>query len=152
MAELSLRGVYAPTLTPVREDLSIDLPAYAAFCRRLLDWGCHGLVLFGTNSEATSFSARERMQALDAVIESGIAAERLVVGTGAASVVEAAELTAHAVQAGCRGALTLPPFYYPDVPDEGLFRAYAAVFDRVNDDRLRLYFYHIYRDSNWIQI
>lgn len=143
MAELSLRGVFAPTLTPIRADLSINLPAYTEFCHRLLDGGCHGLVLFGTNSEATSFAAGERMAAVDAVIESGVPAEKLVVGSGAASVVEAAELTRHAVASGCHGVLTLPPFYYPGVSDEGLFRSFAAVFDRVNDERLRLYFYHI---------
>lgn len=143
MAELSLRGVFAPTLTPVRADLSIDLPAYLEFCNSLLEGGCHGLVLFGTNSEATSFSARERMDAVDALVEAGIPGSTLVVGSGAASISEAAELTRHAVQAGCRGALTLPPFYYPGVSEEGLFRSFAAIFDRVNDDRLRLFFYHI---------
>ena len=143
MTELSLRGVFAPTLTPIRADLSIDLPAYIEFCHRLLEGGCHGLVLYGTNSEATSFSASERMAAVDAVIESGVAPGRLVVGSGSASVVEAAELTRHAVESGCRGVLTLPPFYYPGVSDEGLFRSFAAVLDRVNDDRLRMYFYHI---------
>ncbi len=143
MTELSLRGVFAPTLTPIRADLSIDLPSYTEFCHRLLEGGCHGLVLFGTNSEATSFSASERMAAVDAVIESGVAAERLVVGSGSASVVEAAELTRHAVESGCRGVLTLPPFYYPGVSDEGLYRSFAAVLDRVNDERLRMYFYHI---------
>lgn len=143
MSTLSLRGVYAPTLTPVCADLSIDLSAYTEFCRRLLEGGCHGLVLFGTNSEATSFSAAERMAAVDAVIESGIDADRLVIGTGAASVSEAAELTRHAVQAGCKGVLTLPPFYYPGVSDEGIFRSFAAVIDRVNDERLQMYFYHI---------
>lgn len=143
MTELSLRGVYAPTLTPVDADLNIDLPAYIEFCNRLLDGGCHGLVLFGTNSEATSFSANERMAAVDAVIGAGIPAAKLVVGSGAASFTEAVELTRHAVEAGCRGVLTLPPFYYPNVTEEGLFRAFAAIFDRVDDERLRLYFYHI---------
>ena len=143
MAELSLRGVFAPTLTPIHADLTIDLPGYIEFCNRLLEGGCHGLVLFGTNSEATSFSAAERMAAVDAVIEAGIPAGRLVVGSGAASITEAAELTRHAVRAGCHGALTLPPFYYPGVSDEGLFRSFAAIIDRVGDERLRMYFYHI---------
>ena len=83
------------------------------------------------------------MAAVDAVIESGVAADRLVVGSGSASVAEAADLTRHALAAGCHGVLTLPPFYYPGVSDEGLFRSFAAVLDRVNDARLRMYFYHI---------
>ena len=101
------------------------------------------MVLFGTNSEATSFAAGERMAAVEAVIEAGIPASKLVVGSGAASIFEAADLTQHAVQAGCHGVLTLPPFYYPGVSEEGLFRSFAAVLDRVNDERLRMFFYHI---------
>jgi 4-hydroxy-tetrahydrodipicolinate synthase len=37
----------------------------------------------------------------------------------------------------------LPPFYYKGVPEDGLFRSFAEVIERVGDDRLRVYLYHI---------
>ena len=37
----------------------------------------------------------------------------------------------------------LPPFYYKGVSDEGLFRSYAEVIERVGDSGLRIYLYHI---------
>jgi 4-hydroxy-tetrahydrodipicolinate synthase len=37
----------------------------------------------------------------------------------------------------------LPPFYYKGVSDDGLFRSFAEVIERVGDARLRLYLYHI---------
>ena len=37
----------------------------------------------------------------------------------------------------------LPPFYYKGVSDEGLFRNFAEVIERVGDERLQLYLYHI---------
>jgi 4-hydroxy-tetrahydrodipicolinate synthase len=37
----------------------------------------------------------------------------------------------------------LPPFYYKNVSDEGLFRAFAEVIERVGDSGLHLYLYHI---------
>ena len=46
-------------------------------------------------------------------------------------------LTAHAVKLGCGGVLMLPPFYYKGVSDEGLFRSFAEVIERVGDARLR---------------
>ena len=52
-------------------------------------------------------------------------------------------MTAHATRLGCAGVLMLPPFYYKGVPDEGLFRIFAEVIERVGDDRLRVYLYHI---------
>jgi 4-hydroxy-tetrahydrodipicolinate synthase len=48
-----------------------------------------------------------------------------------------------ALEAGTAGALVLPPFYYKDVGDDGLFRFFAEVVERVNDDSLRIYLYHI---------
>lgn len=143
MTSLSLSGVFAPVLTPVDEDLNIDLPLYIEFCRWLLDTGCHGLVLFGTNSEATSFSTSERMAALDAVLEAGIPAEKIVVGNGTAAISDGVDLARHALANDCHGVMTLPPFYYPKVSDEGLFRAFAYIADRVGDPGLKMYFYHI---------
>ncbi len=143
MTPLSLSGVFAPVLTPVDEDLNIDLPLYIEFCRWLLKTGCHGLVLFGTNSEATSFSTAERMAALEAVLDAGIPAEKIVVGNGTAAISDGVDLARHALAHGCYRVMTLPPFYYPKVSDEGLFRAFAYMADRVGDPNLEMYFYHI---------
>lgn len=37
----------------------------------------------------------------------------------------------------------LPPFYYKGVSDEGLFRNFAEIIERVGDKRLRIYLYNI---------
>jgi 4-hydroxy-tetrahydrodipicolinate synthase len=37
----------------------------------------------------------------------------------------------------------LPPFYYKDVSDEGLYRTLSDIIQRVGDARLRIYLYHI---------
>jgi 4-hydroxy-tetrahydrodipicolinate synthase len=44
---------------------------------------------------------------------------------------------------GCGGVLMLPPFYYKGVSDDGLFKNFAEVIERVGDRRLRIYLYHI---------
>ena len=49
----------------------------------------------------------------------------------------------HAVELGCAGVLMLPPFYYKGVSDEGLYRGFSEVVERVGDARLRIYLYHI---------
>ena len=56
---------------------------------------------------------------------------------------ETVALTAHAVKHGCAGVLMLPPFYYKDVSEEGLYRYFSEVVQRVGDARLRIYLYHI---------
>jgi 4-hydroxy-tetrahydrodipicolinate synthase len=37
----------------------------------------------------------------------------------------------------------LPPFYYKGVSDEGLYRNFAEIIERVGEPRLRVYLYHI---------
>lgn len=137
-----IHGVWSPVLVPVDDDLAIDGDRFIAHARWLLEQGCHGLALFGTTSEANSFSLDERMGLLEAALEAGIAPDQLMVGTGCCALPDSVRLTRHAVDNGCRKVLMLPPFYYKGVSDEGLYRSYAEVIDRVGDDALRVLFYH----------
>src|SRR5919109_625651 len=138
-----LRGVMAPVLTPFRPDLSPDAPRLARHCRWLLSQGCVGLAVFGTTSEANSLSVEEREALLDHLADDGIDPATLVPGTGCTALTDTVRLTRAAVRAGCAGVLMLPPFYYKSVSEEGLFRSFAEVIQRVGDDRLRIYLYHI---------
>jgi 4-hydroxy-tetrahydrodipicolinate synthase len=138
-----MRGVFAAVLTPMREDLSVDQVAFAEHCRRLLDAGCHGLGIFGTTGEANSLSIAERVDAWSGLVEDGIPAETLLPGTGACALPDAVTLSREAIALGAPGVLALPPFYYKGVSDDGLFRYFAELIDRVGDDRLRVFLYHI---------
>ena len=137
-----IRGVLAPVAMPFKADLSPDSERFVAHCRWLLSQNC-GLAPFGTTSEANSMSAKERMTLLDSLVGAGIDPLRMMPGTGCCSIVETVELTAHAVKHGCAGVLMLPPFYYKDVSEEGLYRHFSEVVQRVGDARLRIYLYHI---------
>jgi 4-hydroxy-tetrahydrodipicolinate synthase len=64
-------------------------------------------------------------------------------GTGCCSIMETVKLTKQAVGNGCAGVLMLPPFYYKDVSEDGLYRYFSEVVQRVGDARLRIYLYHI---------
>jgi 4-hydroxy-tetrahydrodipicolinate synthase len=137
-----LQGVFSPVLTPFGADLSPDHDRFARHCRWLLDNDV-SLAVFGTNSEANSLTVSEKRALLDALLQAGLPPARMMPGTGACAFPDAVELTKHAVAAGCGGVLMLPPFYYKGVGDEGLYRAFATVIDRVADERLRVYLYHI---------
>jgi 4-hydroxy-tetrahydrodipicolinate synthase len=135
-------GVFAAALTPITDDLAPDAAALIAHCRWLLANGCDGIAPMGTTGEANSFSVGERLAVLDALADSGIPGERLIVGTGSASLTDAVEMTRRAVAMGAAGALVLPPFYYKNPSEDGLFAFFSEVIQRVGDARLRLYLYH----------
>jgi 4-hydroxy-tetrahydrodipicolinate synthase len=138
-----LRGVIAPTLTPFNDDLTIAEDLYIAHAKRCLADGCVGLAPFGTTSEALSVGMDERMDMLEKLAASGIAPAQMIPGTGLTSLPDTIRLTRHAVELGCGGAMTLPPFYFKNVADDGLYDYFRRLIDGVADDRLNIYLYHI---------
>jgi 4-hydroxy-tetrahydrodipicolinate synthase len=143
-----IEGVLSPVVTPFKRDLSPDVDRFVKHCRWLMKSGCAGLAVFGTNSEANSMSVEEKLELLQALVKGGVPAAALMPGTGHCALSDSVKMTREAVRLGCGGVLMLPPFYYKGVPDEGLFRNFSEVIERVGDDRLRLYLYHIPPVSN----
>jgi 4-hydroxy-tetrahydrodipicolinate synthase len=137
-----IRGVLAPVVTPFKSNLSPDSQRFIAHCKWLLSQNC-GLAVFGTNSEANSLSLEERSNLLDELVAAGVDPSRMMPGTGCCSIMETVKLTKQAVGNGCAGVLMLPPFYYKDVGEEGLYRYFSEVVQRVGDARLKIYLYHI---------
>jgi len=138
-----IAGVLSPVVTPFRKDYSPDAERFVRHCKWLLGHGCSGLAIFGTNSEANSMSVNEKIELMDALLAAGVPANTLMPGTGHCALTDSIELTRRAVRVGCAGVLMLPPFYYKGVADEGLYRNFAEVIERVGDDRLKVYLYHI---------
>jgi 4-hydroxy-tetrahydrodipicolinate synthase len=137
-----IRGVLSPVVTPFDSDFNPDPARFVAHCQWLVSQGS-GLAVFGTNSEANSLSVNERLALLDALLSAGVDPKRMMPGTGCCSLSDSVKLTEHAVKAGCAGVLMLPPFYYKGVSDEGLYRNFSEIIERVGDSRLRIYLYHI---------
>ena len=133
-----IEGVLSPVITPFKRDLSPDTDRFVKHCRWLMKSGCAGLAIFGTNSEANSMSVEEKLELLEALVKGGVPAAALMPGTGHCALSDSVKMTREAVRLGCGGVLMLPPFYYKGVSDEGLYRAFATVIDKVADARLRV--------------
>ncbi|MSO91962.1 MAG: dihydrodipicolinate synthase family protein [Rhodospirillales bacterium] len=137
-----LSGVLAAALTPMTGDSKPNIPLLARHCRWLLQNGCDGLAILGTTGEANSFTVKERIALVDKLVEAGVPGDALMPGTGACALEDAIEVTRAAVKAGARGVLMLPPFYYKNVSDEGLFAFFSEVIEKIGESRFRLYLYH----------
>jgi 4-hydroxy-tetrahydrodipicolinate synthase len=142
MTETRINGVLSPVVTPFRKDLSPDTERWIRHCKWLLANNV-GLAVFGTNSEANSLSTDEKLEMLDRIVAAGVDPRRMMPGTGCCALTDTVRLTSYAVKKGCAGVLMLPPFYYKNVSDEGLYRNFSEIIERVGDARLRIYLYHI---------
>lgn len=139
----AIQGVYCAAATPLKADGTPDLDLFGRHAKALIDEGCHGIAMLGSTGEANSFGVRERMDLVEAALKGGTLPGQLIPGTSSCAVTDAVEMTRHAVQAGVKGVVLLPPFYYTAFTDATLFRFYASIIEKVNDTRLKVVLYHI---------
>ena len=135
------RGVFAAPVAPMRADLTLDTEKYISHCQWMLDAGCQGLMPLGSTGEAHSFTVAERLATMDALAESNLPTDKMLVGASALAYPDTIKLVKHAVASGAGGVCVQPPFYYKPAENVGLLDFYARVIEGVADDRLRLYVY-----------
>ena len=136
-------GLGVALVTPFGRDGSVDLARLRAHARRCLDEGCASVTLFGTTGEGASLGTGQRASMLDALDASGIdLGAHVLAGVAASSVEDAVAQANQLYDAGGRGILLAPPFYFKGVPDEGVFRWLAAVIERCRAPR-EVVVYHI---------
>lgn len=138
----AIRGVIAPILTPFNDDMTIATDLYVEHARSLLRQGCAGITPFGTTGEALSVGIDERIAAIQALVDAGIDPACMIPGTGLSNVADTARLSRACLDIGCNGVMTLPPFYFKDVSEQGLYDYFVALLAAIGDSA-RIYLYHI---------
>ncbi|MEY3776103.1 MAG: hypothetical protein RIR83_127 [Pseudomonadota bacterium] len=137
-----LPAVLSPVLTPVQVNGEINLDLFTRQCKWLLANNV-GLAVFGTNSEGNSFSAAQKIHALEHLVKQGLSPSQMMPGTGACAIDDVVRMTRATLDLGCAGALMLPPFYYKGVSEDGLFAYYARIIETIASPLLKIYIYNI---------
>lgn len=144
-ADHNLDGIYAACLTPLHKDFKIDTEALAGLLHFLASRGCHGALLFGTTGEGPSFSTQERLEAFKsaAKIRETLPEFKLLAGTGTPSIDETIQLTKAAFNQDFDGVVVLPPYYFRQVSETGLFNWFDQVLHKAVPREGALLGYHI---------
>ncbi len=119
-------------VTPFKDDGSVDLDAFRALARHLVENGSDGLVVTGTTGETPTLSDDERFALYSAALDEVGDRATVVAGTGTNSTQHSVHLTERAHQLGVDAFLIVTP-YYNKPPPRGIvehFKAVAAVTDR----------------------
>ena len=136
------KAVYSAVLTPFNKDLSIDKKLFISHCEFLLKNNI-SLAPLGTTGEANSVSVSEKIDLIKTIGSSDLPKEKIIIGTGNTSFVDAALLTKTAVENKIYSVLLLPPFYYKNVSDEGVYQYYKQIINTVKSKNLRVFLYNI---------
>ncbi len=143
----SIFGICAAVLTPLDERLEPDAAKAIPYYRGLLNAGCHSLNVLGTTGEALSLPVRQRLDFMEKIAASGIPLDRIMVGTSAAALTDAIELTQHAVALGFAAALIMPPRLTTTIDDDGIVSYYCAIADTLKRSRDCIFLYNFPRLS-----
>jgi 4-hydroxy-tetrahydrodipicolinate synthase len=127
-----LAGVYAAAVTPLKPDSTLDLESLPILLNFLAARGCHGALLLGTTGEGPSFSPSEREALLRSarVYRTQLPGFRLLAGTGTPSLSETIELTKLAFNLGYEGVVVVPPYYFRQATEAGLFNWFSELMKK----------------------
>ncbi|HEY7794195.1 MAG TPA: 4-hydroxy-tetrahydrodipicolinate synthase [Gaiellaceae bacterium] len=127
-----LGEVLTAIVTPFKRDGSVDLDAFRALARHLVDNGSDGLVVTGTTGESPTLTDDERFELYAAALEEVGGRATVVAGTGTYDTRHSVHLTEQADALGVDAVLIVTP-YYSKPPQRGIvehFRAIAGATDR----------------------
>ncbi|MEU1223507.1 dihydrodipicolinate synthase family protein [Streptomyces microflavus] len=117
-------GVMVATTLPFRDDLSVDLDAFADHVRSLIDAGCDGVVPNGSLGEYQTLTDDERRRVVETAVDAAGDGARVMPGVSAYGSAEARRWAEEAAEAGAGSVLLLPPNVYR--ADEAAVRAHYA--------------------------
>ena len=137
-----IKGALAASLTAFNDDLSLDISKTLVHGKWLLDQGLDGVVFFGTTGEGNSLTVKEKKLFMDELHADSMTTEKVMLGTGSCSILDAVELSKHALEIGVKDCLVLPPFYYKNPSDDGLFAYFSELIQRLGSEDLRIQIYH----------
>ncbi len=150
MTEKKFKGIFAAAVTPLKSDLTPDIDSFPEFLSFLAQRGCHGALILGTTGEGPSFSFEERKIIYQAAnnVRQIHPSFQLLAGTGTPSLQDTINFTRLAFDLGLDGVVVLPPYYYKNVTDEGLFSWFSNVIEKSVPQDGTLFGYHIPQISN----
>lgn len=124
-------GPMPAVITPFDADGGIDVAAMQENVDRLFDAGASGILVGGCTGEFWAMSTDERCRLFSIGARCARGRGTVIAGTGAITVPETLRMTEAARNAGCDGALILPP-YFIHLHESEIFAHYQEIDSAVS--------------------
>ena len=131
------KGIYAAAMTVINKDLSVNIDSTIEHSQRLIQQGCHGVVIGGSTGMSQLISPNEKRKLIDKMSVSKFK-DNFVFGTGANSINENVQLMKHCIENEINKFLIMPSAYYK-YNDDGAYSFYANIIERVPESEIILY-------------
>jgi 4-hydroxy-tetrahydrodipicolinate synthase len=124
-------------MTVINKDLSVNIDSTIEHSERLIQQGCHGVVIGGSTGMSQLISSNEKIKLIDKMSISKFK-DNFVFGTGANSMNENVQLMKHCIENKINKFLIMPSAYYK-YNDDGAYSFYANIIERVPESEIILY-------------
>ncbi len=124
----ALGSVLTAMITPMTDDLDVDLSGAGALAEDLVALGNDGLVINGTTGEASTTTDSEKAELVRTVVAAVGHRATVIAGVGTNDTRHSVELAVAASEAGADGLLVVTP-YYSKPSQEGALAHFRAVAD-----------------------
>jgi len=132
-----IKGIYAASMSIFNSDLSLNIEKTVNHAEKIIDQGCHGVVIFGSTGQAQLISISEKISLLNQLSKSKYK-DKYLIGTGLNSLNETINLMRVALSLGFNYFLIMPPAYYK-YGDREVIEFYSRVVEAIPDSRIVLY-------------
>jgi 2-dehydro-3-deoxy-D-pentonate aldolase len=121
-----LTGIIPPMVTPLLEDMSLDLQGLNRLVEYLIEGGVSGLFILGSTGESTSLSYAIRHQLIKETCRAASRRVPVLVGITDTSLAESLSLAETAHAAGASAVVAAPPYYF-NLNQKELFNYYEKL-------------------------
>ena len=132
-----LKGIFAASISILNDDLSLNNSKTIDHCEKLIENGCHGIVVFGSTGQAQLISVSEKIKFLNELSKSKYK-EKFIIGTGLNSLSESINLMKVSTTLCFNRFLIMPPAYYKYGHAE-VINFYSKIVEAVPDSEIVLY-------------
>jgi len=132
-----IKGIYAAGMSVFNSDLSLNIKKTISHAEKIIDYGCHGVAIFGSTGQAQLISISEKISLLNELSKNKYK-EKYLIGTGLNSLNETINLMKVANSLNFNYFLIMPPAYYK-YGDKEVIEFYSRVVESVPDSKIILY-------------
>ena len=132
------RGVYAASLSVLNDDYTLNLDATIQHAENLIKKGLHGAFFFGSTGQSQLISTSEKKDLISKLSTHKLR-KQFFFGTGNNSLKENIDLIKYAMEYNFSTFLIMPPAYYKENSDEGVFKFYSSIISRIPKIKIILY-------------
>ena len=132
-----IKGIYAATLSVINENLSLNIDKTIKHAENIIDYGCHGVVFFGSTGQSQLVSLSEKIQLINKLPLSNYR-NKFIIGTGSNSLLDTMSLMRISLNLGLDKFLIMPPAYYK-YEDNDVINFYSKIIDELKECKIILY-------------